>query len=291
MIIFSLPDYRYLLSSFERSKNFQPGKYATERFENKTLLLFIKTKVSGESCVVIGGSAPDADLIETLLLCHTLKKEGAKKVTAILPFIPYARQDKNKKGESWGADWLGKLCASSGIDRVITLDIHSQAAARFPIPVLSLSPAFALVEKIKKEIAADAVCVAPDEGAIDNCMVLNRALKNETAIVFFKKKRSQRGVQMLSLKGEIGSDVVVADDILDTGETMVRACEKLRDAGVKKITVVVTHGLFSSSKWKRLFRLGVRKIYCTDSHPGARRIASSKIRVVSVGKIIADSLL
>lgn len=290
MIIFSLPDYRYLLSSFGRSKNFQPGKYAAERFENKTLLLFIKTKVSGESCAVIGGSAPDADLVETLLLCHTLKKEGARNITAILPFIPYARQDKNKKGESWGANWLGKLCASSDIDRVITLDIHSAAAARFPIPVFSLSPAFVLAEKMKKEIGPGAICVAPDEGAIDNCMTLNRALKNETAIAFFKKKRGRRGIKTLSLKGKIGNEVVVADDILDTGETLIRTCEKLRESGVRKITVAVTHGLFNGTKWKRLFRLGVRKIYCTDSHPGARKMTSSKIQVVSVGEIIAEAL-
>lgn len=290
MIIFSLADYRRLLPAFGKNAGFRTGKYAIRRFENGTRLISLKTDVKGESCAVLGGSVPGEDLVETLLLTHTLKKEGAAGVILVIPFIPYARQDKNIVGESWGSKWLGDIFAASGVSRVVTVDIHSPEAARFPVPLTSLSPAGILSEKIKKEIGAGAVCIAPDEGAVDNCLSVNRALKNDSGIASFVKKRGRYGVKLLSLKGKVGDEVIVVDDILDTGETLVAACRKLREASVQKITVAVTHGLFNGSEWKKLFRLGVRKIYCTDSNPLARRFASPKIRVVPVAKLIADSL-
>lgn len=100
MIIFSLPDYRYSLSYFNKERGFRSGKYHAVRFENGTLLISITTVVRGKICVVIGGSVPDENLVETFLLIHTLKKEGAKKITLVAPFIPYSRQDKNVAGES-----------------------------------------------------------------------------------------------------------------------------------------------------------------------------------------------
>lgn len=120
----------------------QLGQFRATRFENGELHLTLQTPVAKEDCLVLGSIAPpDENLLSALLLAHTLKKEGARRVTAILPYLAYARDDKNKPGESMATAWAGSLACASGIDEVMTVDVHSERAkGLFPISVLSLSP-------------------------------------------------------------------------------------------------------------------------------------------------------
>lgn len=184
--------------------------------------------------------------------------------------------------------WLSGVSDASGVDRIVTVDVHSPFFTRSVTPLVSLSSAGILAEAVRKRISPGFVCVAPDEGAVDNCLAINNALKNTEAIAFFVKKRSRLGVKLLSLKGKVGDEVLLVDDILDTGETLLAACRKLRDRGVKRITIAVTHGLFNGSVWQELFHSGVERIYCTDSSPASRAHASSKIKIIPLGKLIAD---
>lgn len=287
MIIFFHPAYRYFAKYFIK-RNITIGKYESIRFKNGTDFISLKTKVLGKSCAVIGPSVPGEDLSEFLLLSHTLKKEGARSVLVVFPNIPYARQDKNKSMESWGANWLGEVCKASGITKIITLDIHSQEAKKsFLIPLISLSASNILIKSVKKDINENAVCVAPDEGAIDNCSEISSLLDISQPVAHFTKRRTKSGIKMISLKGSIKERVILVDDILDTGETLLAASKYLRKKGVVSIDIIVTHGLFTDNMWTELFQNGVRKIYCTDSNPGALAFASGKVIVSSCGDIFA----
>ena len=141
MILFAFEGFQAMGVALAKSGT--QGRFQVARFENGELHLDVQSSVRNENCFVLGSIAPpDEQLLSMLLLAHTLKKEGARRVCALLPYLAYARDDKDKPGKSLATAWAGTLAQASGLDGVITVDVHSERAKRlFPIPVLSLSPA------------------------------------------------------------------------------------------------------------------------------------------------------
>ncbi len=292
-IIFPLPQYRPLLSGelIERSV-FALGSCELNRFANGELYVRVGDPVAGRICAILGSLAPpDEQILSILALAHTLKREGAREVVALLPYLGYARQDRAEHGQSLGAAWAGDLLRAAGVDRVLTLDVHSsRAAACFPMRVDSLSPAALFAEVLMGRGLADIILVAPDEGAVERAEAVIRAAgMDSTALARMHKRRDANGVAHGSLTGTISSRAVIVDDILDTGSTLVSACAAVRLAGAREIDVFVTHGLFTGERWRELSALGVRRIYTTDSLPAARERGGSLVEVLPVGGLILDA--
>ncbi|MBI4268271.1 ribose-phosphate pyrophosphokinase [Candidatus Uhrbacteria bacterium] len=246
---------------------FRRGDYEISRHANREIFLRVHTPVHDAECFILGTIAPpEENLMHLLLLAHTLKKEGAKKVTALLPYLSYTRQDKQKNGEGIASELMGGLIASAGIDSIVTIDIHSDAARNlFRVPLISISSAELFAETLKKERLLDATLVAPDERAVARCQAVASAAGIARPVAYFKKERTSLGVEHFGPIGAIGESAVLIDDMLDTGGTLIGACKRLSAKGVKTISVMVTHGLFTGERWKRLWEFGVRRIYCTDS--------------------------
>jgi ribose-phosphate pyrophosphokinase len=180
-------------------------------------------------------------------------------------------------------DW-----SASGIDDVVCVDVHSdQAAEVLGLRVSSLSPAGLLADALP-EAWREATFVAPDEGALGRCSALAQAAGVESPIVWARKRRTPSGVEHLGLVGSPGSRAVVVDDILDTGATLVSCCRALRDAGVRQIGVLVTHGLFTGQCWRALLSEGVEEIWITDTVLARRR--PPQAHVVSVAALLAPAL-
>ncbi len=292
-IIFPLPPYRPLLSGelIERSV-FALGSCELDRFANGELYVRIGDPPAGRICAIWGSLAPpDEQILYVLALAHTLKHEGAREVVALLPYLGYARQDRAEHGQSLGAAWAGELLRAAGVDRVLTLDVHSsRAAACFPMRLDSLSPAALFAGVLIGRGLADVSVVAPDEGAVERAEAVIRAAgMDSSALARLHKRRDANGVAHSSLTGGISSRAVIVDDILDTGGTLVSACAALRRAGAWEIDVFVTHGLFTGERWRELPALGVRRIYTTDSLPGARERGGSIVEVLPVGGLILDA--
>ncbi len=288
MIIFFLTQYEYLVP--DKS---DIGKYSVKKFRNGTKIISVETSPENEKCVIIGGSMSDEEIIETALLCHTLKKDGAKEIGLFLPFIPYSRQDKDIPGESLGMKWLADILSVSGADNIMTIDIHSKEAINLsPIPITSISPAETIAEEIKKGIGNKFICVAPDEGAVDNCRDVSNALGSSTSIACFLKKRTDYDkVEISGIEGSLADEALVVDDILDTGGTLLKACEYLKKSGVKRIIIAVSHGVFDGDKWKELFNLGVERIYCTDTNRSVKQIRHPKITIIPIKNLVARHLV
>lgn len=293
MILFASEVYGSMAAAMEKSVGLLPGKFCAKRFENGELHVEIGTQVAGEHCLILGSIAPpDGQMLSTFLLAHTLKKEGAKRVTAILPYLAYARHDKNKPGESLATAWIAELARASGIDQVIAVDAHSERArALFSIPVTSLSPAEIFAEALAGCGLTGATIVAPDEGAIARCQAVRTALRLAAAeIPYYQKHRTATGITHAGLIGRVARQVVIVDDILDTGGTLLSACEKLVEAGVDDISIMVTHGLFTGDRWKKLWQLGVRRILCSDTVPLPADVDASSIVMLSVVPLIEREL-
>jgi len=292
MILFVFPAYTAMGRKLGASLGIPPGQFSIDRFPNHELHAVIQTEVANEECFILGTIAPpDGQLLSTLLLSHTLKKEGARAIIALLPYLAYARDDKQKTGQSLATAWAGALLQASGVDEVITVDVHSALAQRlFPMPVISLSPAAMFAQELAKLSLLDATIIAPDEGARDRCQAVARAAGMTAEVVVLEKRRTREGVIHVNISGHVGHQAVIVDDILDTGGTLVSCCEQLQQRGVHAITILVTHGLFTGTLWQKLWIPGVTRIYCTDTVPPAQARPAENIRTLSVLPLLCQHL-
>jgi ribose-phosphate pyrophosphokinase len=293
MILFAFEQYETIAAQLRKAApNLVTGRFRVARFENGELHIGLQTQVSGEHCLVLGSLAPPGEnFLSALLLAHTLKKEGANQVTALFPYLAYARHDKAKPGQSLATAWSGSLLGAAGFDRVITIDVHSSQTNRlFPIPVTSLSSAHVFANALKQYQLTGATIVAPDEGAIGRCDAVRSALGIPGNTPYFEKHRTEAGITHSGPIGEVGRTAVIIDDILDTGGTLVSACQKLNEAGVEEVHIMITHGLFTGERWKGLWQLRVKKIFCTDSVPLPSHTEEGNIVRLSTVRLIAAAL-
>lgn len=287
-IVFALPGFEPLLP--ERPGTV--GRLVLERFPNRELSLDLETAVEGRRCVLLGSVAPpDEQLLGCLLAADTLRRHGATRVAAILPYLGYARQDAPEPRRGLGIAWIGHLLGACGVEQAVTIDVHSARASELlGLPLTSLSPAGLFAAQLAGPALLDAVVVAPDEGAIPRCRALAEAAGVETPIAYMRKERTRTGVAHRELVGTVGPRALVVDDILDTGATLVSCCRELQRMGVEETTVVVTHGLFTGEAWKALPSLGVGSVYVSDSVPGVAERAPEGLQLVHVHSLIEAAI-
>jgi ribose-phosphate pyrophosphokinase len=292
MILYALPVHRRLASAVRELAGVEAGGSTILRFSNGELHVELESAPEGRDCVLLGAVAPpDEHLLSTLLLGHTLRKEGARAITACLPYLGYARHDRAEPRKSRATAWLGEVLHASGIDAVVAIDVHSHLVHElFPIPVLSVSPATLFATEIGGLSLSGPVIVAPDEGALERCEAVRRAAAIPRPLAHLTKTRTPDGVRHSILHGAVGPQVVLVDDILDTGSTLLSACETLQRAGVRDIIVMVTHGLFTGSAWERLWSLGVTRIYTTDTTTLPESLVARPIVVLPVAPLLAGAL-
>ncbi|HYF04557.1 MAG TPA: ribose-phosphate diphosphokinase [Patescibacteria group bacterium] len=281
MILFVLPTYEYLADEMRANNALDLGRFIAGRYPNGELNITVASSVANQKCVILGSIAPpDEQLLITLLLAHTLKKEAASKVIALLPYLAYTRANKPKPALSLTTEWVGKLFDISGIDEVISVDIHNGfTEVVFPVPLVSISAASIFAEQIKRMKLNNITLVAPDESGIGRLEKIQKLLGVEVSFAHFKKRRTETGIEHTAFEGSVTETAFVLDDILDTGSTLILACKELQKAGVRHIVVMVTHGLFTGKKWQALWDYGVTDIYCTNSIPIP--VSDSHIKVLS----------
>lgn len=287
MICFALGGYKTFADLLIEGTKISLGKFSVNRFPNQELYVLISSKVKNEECLIVGTIAPpDENLLSLTLLCHTLKKEGAKKIRLILPYIAYSRQDRLKPGESLATDLIGQILKVTGVDQIITLDVHSSKVLElYSVPVVSISPVEIFAQEIKKSKLQDAVLIAPDKGALARSEEIVKILGMRDSVAYLDKERTHSGIKHLAFHGEVKDKAIIIDDMLDTGGTLVSCTEQLISSGVKEIYIMVTHGLFTGYDWKKLLDLGVKTIYCTDTVQSVLEMAASDNRIVVLSSV------
>lgn len=285
MILFALANYESMAQQLVAEvPNCAVGQFKIQRFANHELYILVDSKLSGQSCIVVGSVAPpDEQLLSFLLLAHTLTKEGAKKIVALMPYLAYARQHRDRPGESVAVPWVGSLLAASGIDKLVAIDVHNIAMQpHFSIPLISLTatPLLAQALQKKQHLKKDVTVVAPDAGAVTQAQALKNQLKLASPLVRFSKTRTHAGIMHLGSDRYVTTSALIIDDMIDTGSTLISCCQELKQQKVNDITIAVTHGLFTGNTWRELFSLGVSKIYCTDTVPLRPELLNEKRIVV-----------
>src|SRR5271165_5288158 len=150
-MLFSFPEYAHIDKALCSLACLQPGQFSITRYDNQELHAAVQSPVSGEHCFILGTIVPPAhQMLSMLLLAHTLRKEGAKRLTGVFPYLAYAREDHAKPFESLGTAWAGAVLKASGFDEIWTVDLHSEHDKQlFPLPLESFSPAGLIAERIK----------------------------------------------------------------------------------------------------------------------------------------------
>ena len=293
-LLFGLPDCSHAMKYLCDLPGLEPGKFSVTHYDNQEFRAAIDTTVSGEQCFLVGSvTPPEYRMLSFLLLGHTLKKEGASRVTGILPYLAYSREDKLKPRESLATAWMGALLQASGFDEIWTIDLHSEHDKNlFPLPLESLSPSSLFRESLGKLELTGASFVSPDRGAIPRCQAMKSAAGITCGeIVYFEKHRTAGGIVHHTPVGKVQRRAVIVDDILDTGATLVSAGEKLQSAGAEELYICVTHGLFTGEQWRNLWSLPVKHIFCTDTVSGCATIGDPRITVLPAAPLLREKLM
>jgi len=236
--------------------------------------------------------APAENLMELLLLIDACSRASAKRITAVIPYYGYARQDrKDQPRVPISAKLVANLITVAGTSRVLALELHAaQIQGFFDIQVDNLFAAPVLLKYIKKKKMKNITVVSPDVGGIKMGRAFAKRLNANLAIV--DKRRTQAdSSEVMNIIGEVdGSDIVILDDIISTAGTITQAAEALRKAGARKIIAAATHPVFSGNALERLKDSCIEEVIVTNSIPFKDRSKCSKIRVQDVSSLLGEAI-
>jgi len=285
-MLFVQDQYCYLVKDLSSVESF-----TVQLFENQECQLTLNRSVAGKDCVIVGSlTAAFEQQLSLLQLCHVLKKSGATKIILFSPYLGYQRQDKIKIDCLQGLVWADAMLKASGVDVVQTIEPHhQQSLTTLQIPVFAHSAQFLFQKAMARFVDAGFGFVFPDAGARARYVWIQE-LFPQTAQGVFMKHRMHGMVQLQGFSGKIGRKVIVYDDILDSGTTLVQVCIALRQLGVEEIVIFVTHAFFHGSAWCDLWSLGVKALYCSNSLPAADQIEHPRIHVQSIQEILKKSI-
>lgn len=292
--IFSGSSCPKLSKSISQKSKIPLGNIEIGRFSDGEIDIHVKDDVNNSNVFIIqSNSAPVNDnIIELSLIADAIKRSGAQKITAVIPYFGYSRKEKQSRpGEPISAKVVADLIVSSGISKVVCLDLHSDAIVGFfNVPVIYLSALEVLANRVKMEKIKNPIVVSPDVGGVKRAR--NFANLLNAPLVVIEKHRSidkRDQMEVLSMSGEIkGDTAIIIDDVISTGSTIIESASALKAKGVKKIIVCATHGVLVGSAIENLQKSQIDKVFITDSIE--RDIKSSKFQIVSVDNLIARTL-
>lgn len=268
-------------------------------FANGELSIKVRESLRGNDVFIIQAHSGrvNRSIIEQLMMIDAAKRASARSVTAVCPFLGYARQDRKSSGrEPIGARLIVDLLSAAGADRIISVDLHSGQIQGFfdgPFDHLIAMPVFKRYLKDTFKIS-DVVMVAPDAGRVKMAERYSTALGCELAIIHKHRSKTERNVsEARYLIGDVkGKICITIDDMIDTAGTIVTAADLLNQHGAKAIYALSTHGVFSDPALERLQNSAFKKVVVTDTLPTASAGASkvSKIETLSIAPLIADAI-
>ncbi len=271
------------------------GKASVRQFADGEIYLQIQENVRGTDVFVVQPTCTPVDrhLMELLLMIDALKRSSAQRITAVLPYYGYARQDrKDKPRVPISAKLIASLIERAGADRILALDLHAaQIQGFFDIPVDHLFSAPVMIEYFKPQQTEHLTVVSPDAGGVERARAFAKRLRAPLAII--DKRREEANVaEVMHIIGRVkGRNCLIVDDLIDTGGTLVKATEALLDKGATSVSACATHAVLSGPAVERMENSQLKEVVLTNSIPSseeARR--SSKVRSLSVGKLLATAV-
>jgi ribose-phosphate pyrophosphokinase len=267
-----------------------------KRFADLEVFVEILENVRGEDVFVIQSTSYPANdnLMELLVTLDALKRGSARRITAVIPYYGYARQDRKTSPRSpISAKLIADLITVAGANRVLTFELHAgQIQGFFDIPVDNLFSSTVFLEHIKNNFKKEKLTmVSPDIGGVVRARALAKRINADLAII--DKRREKPGVSsVMNIVGEVkGKECILVDDIVDSGGTLAGASVALKEAGAHLVHAYVTHGVLSGNALEKIEDSPINKLIITDSiSPPDRVIKSNKIKILSVGSLFSEAI-
>ena len=271
-------------------------KASVRRFADMEVFVEILENVRGEDVFIVQSTSYPANdhLMELLVSIDALKRGSARRITAVIPYYGYGRQDR-KSGPRTpiSAKLVANLITEAGADRVVTLDLHAgQIQGFFDIPTDNLFSAPVFVKDIKEQFnGKDLVMVSPDVGGVLRARSIAKRVEGDLAIV--DKRRERAGVsEVMNVIGEVkGRTCILVDDILDSGGTLCNAAEALMDRGAIKVSAYCSHGVLSGQAVDRIAKSPLQEMVITDSIAATEAVRGSRnIRQLPIATLVAEAM-
>lgn len=270
------------------------GDCAVKRFSDGEVNVEIRENVRGADVYIIQPTCPPANdhLMELLIIMDALKRASAKRVTAVIPYYGYARQDRKVIPRApITAKLVADLLAAAGVSRVITMDLHAgQIQGFFNIPVDHLYAAPVMLDHIRANYRNDIVIVSPDAGGVERARAFAKRLNASLAIID-KRRVAPNVAQVMHIIGEVEKKTaLVLDDIVDTAGTLVQTAEALRREGASRVFALATHAVLSGPAIERLEGSEIEELVVTNTIPLGSKAACRRIRVLSVAPLPGEAI-
>ncbi len=270
-----------------------------ERFNDQEIFVEVYENVRGEDMYIIQPTSNPANdnLMELLIMADALRRSSADRITAVIPYFGYARQDRRAKARTpITAKLVANMIAQGGIDRVLTLDLHAaQIQGFFDIPVDNLyaSPVFALdIEHHFKGAMDDIMVVSPDVGGVARARELAKRITAPLSIVDKRREKAGEIAEMTVIGNVAGKKCIIVDDICDTAGTLCKAAEVLMENGASEVHSYITHGVLSGPAVERITNSVMKSLVITDSIAPTEAVKACKnIRIVPTAPMFAQAIL
>ncbi len=289
--IFSGRSNRQLAERISNEAKISLGRANIQTFSDGEIWVKFIENIRGDDVFIIQSTQPPAEnLMELLIMLDAAKRASAKRVTAVIPYFGYARQDrKDQPRVSITAKLVANLITEAGADRVITMDLHTaQIQGFFDIPMDHLYSSKVFIDCFNNMDISDLVVASPDVGSIKMARSYAKRLGCDL-ILIDKRRPKQNETEIMNIIGNVsGKNVLIVDDLIDTAGTFVGAAQALRDNGAKEIFGACTHPILSGSAYERIENSIVKEIVVTDTIPLKKEC--KKIEIRSTAKIFAEAI-
>ena len=270
-----------------------------ERFNDQEIFVEVFENVRGEDMFIIQPTSNPANdnLMELLIMADALRRSSAKRITAVIPYFGYARQDRRSKARTpISAKLVSNMIVEAGIERVLTMDLHAtQIQGFFDIPVDNLyaAPVFALDIKTQfKGSMDDVMVVSPDVGGVSRARELAKRIEAPLSIVDKRREKAGEVAEMTVIGDVSGKKCIIVDDICDTAGTLCKAAQVLLDNGASEVHAYITHGVLSGPAVERITNSVMKSLVITDTIAATDPVkAAPNIRIIPTAPVFAQAIL
>jgi ribose-phosphate pyrophosphokinase len=264
-------------------------------FSDGEIYVQVQDSVRGLDCFIIQPtcSPVNENLMELLILLDALKRASAGRITVVMPYYGYGRQDRKAAGrEAITAKLIADLLTTAGAQRVVTLDLHApQIMGFFNILVDHLYASPVLLEYIRSLNQTDIVLVSPDVGGVSRARAFAKKLDDAPIAIIDKRRSAHNVAEVHSVVGDVrGKVAIMVDDLVDTAGTLVKGAELLKKEGAKAIYACATHAVLSGPANQRLDDSPIEKLIVTNSIPQDPKLISKKVTILSVAKLLGEAI-
>ena len=286
-----------LAAAIARCLHLPLGRIQVGRFSDGEINLEIMENIRGREIYLIQSTCPpvNENLMELLLMADACPRASARSITAVIPYYGYSRQDRRTRASRVpiSAKLVAKLIASSGVDRVLTVDLHAdQIQGFFDVPVDNVYASPVLLGDAWKQKYDNMVVVSPDVGGVVRARALAKRLDDAELAIIDKRRPRANESEVMNIIGEVeGRTAVLIDDLIDTAGTLCQACQALKERGAQRVVAYITHAVLSGPAVERIENSVLDELVVTDTIPLSEAAAAcDKIRPLSVAELLAETI-